>query len=332
MKQFLKTLLERFDIGYQEQELNCVLTHSSFSPVNNHSRYVFLGQFAFRGEVARWAYEHVGGTGTQLQHYLGNMFRQSFLESFFDKYHFSSTRINPEINIASQKHIFVYAFLGLVYANATPEQLEMFIFKLFVTPNEHLLPQNHKSLTHWEQLVVICKQHFDQKPKLIIESHQGQPLLRVTLGNTPIGSHTSVSFKYAKKKAIALALKYVSSQIEERVSQMPVYVENQRKLAEKQEAEKLQRKTEKQEKHRQRIALHSEKMRIRREERKKLARLLDQKRRQTKQQEKERKTSRKGRNTIYREYTREEIAAMSNSKRRNLQDRGIIPKGTDWMK
>ncbi|WP_172920020.1 hypothetical protein [Capnocytophaga canis] len=73
-------------------------------------------------------------------------------------------------------------------------------------------------------------------------------------------------------------------------------------------------------------------MRIRREERKKLARLLDQKRRQTKQQEKERKTSRKGRNTIYREYTREEIAAMSNSKRRNLQDRGIIPKGTDWMK
>ncbi|WGU69790.1 hypothetical protein QIU18_09225 [Capnocytophaga canimorsus] len=52
---------------------------------------------------------------------------------------------------------------------------------------------------------------------------------------------------------------------------MPVYVENQRKLAEKQEAEKLQRKTEKQEKHRQRIDLHSEKMRIRREERKKIS-------------------------------------------------------------
>jgi hypothetical protein len=32
--------------------------------------------------------------------------------------------------------------------------------------------------------------------------------------------------------------------------------------------------------------------------------------------------------TVYREYTLEEIKAMSNAKRRNLQDRGIIPKGT----
>lgn len=260
------------------------------------------------------------------------MLRQSFLEVFFDKYHFDTTRISPEIKIQTQKHIFVYTFFGLVYLNASPEQLEAFIFKYIITPNEHLLPQNHKSRNHWEQLIFVCKQHFDQKPKLIIEQQDGLQHLRITLGNATIGEHTSISFKYAKKKAINLALKYVSSQIEERVSQMPLYLENQRKLSEKQEAEKLQRKIEKQEKHLQRIALHSEKMRLRREERKKLARLLDQKRRQTKQQEKEKKASRKGQNTIYREYTREEIATMSNAKRRNLQDRGIIPKGTDWMK
>jgi len=56
------------------------------------------------------------------------------------------------------------------------------------------------------------------------------------------------------------------------------------------------------------------------------AELQDKKRKQAKQAVKE-KTSKKGKDTIYRTYTSEEIAAMSASKRRNLQDKGIIPKG-----
>jgi predicted ATPase len=55
----------------------------------------------------------------------------------------------------------------------------------------------------------------------------------------------------------------------------------------------------------------------------------DKKRREAKQIAKE-KSSKKGKNTIYREYTTEEISAMSSAKRRNLQDRGILPKNMSF--
>ena len=42
------------------------------------------------------------------------------------------------------------------------------------------------------------------------------------------------------------------------------------------------------------------------------------------------KSSRKGENTIYRDYTMDEIKAMSAAKRRNLQDKGVIPKGLNF--
>ena len=56
-------------------------------------------------------------------------------------------------------------------------------------------------------------------------------------------------------------------------------------------------------------------MAIRRIQKEKEAQETDKKRKEAKQKVKE-KVSKKGANTIYREYTTEEIAAMSTSKRR----------------
>ena len=71
---------------------------------------------------------------------------------------------------------------------------------------------------------------------------------------------------------------------------------------------------------------HSQRMAETRKLAKQKAQEADRKRREAKQIAKE-KSSRKGKNTIYIEYTLEEIKAMSSAKRRNLQDRGILPKG-----
>ena len=218
----LETLLKHFDIAYEKHQLERAITHNSFSE-NNNSRYVFLGMFAFKGAVAAWVFNHVAGTGTQLQQYLGNLFKQPFLETFFDKNIKQITKIDPKIDLNTQKHIFAYAFLGFVYDNATEEQLNDFIF--------------HQ----------IIKQ-----------------------------------------------------------------------------------KLEKQQKHIARNLAHQEKMRVRQEDKKKQAQEEDRKRRLAKEKAKEKKTSSKGVNTIYREYTLEEIKEMSASKRRNLQDKGIIPKGLNF--
>jgi len=97
------------------------------------------------------------------------------------------------------------------------------------------------------------------------------------------------------------------------------------RLAKLQEQETLAKKLI-QEKHFLRNEAHSKKMEFRRKQKDIDAQLEDQKRRVKKQELKEKK-SRKGADTIYRSYTAEEIAGMSASKRRNLQDKGIISKG-----
>lgn len=325
----LENLLSRFNITYEKHKLESVVTHNSFSE-NNHSRYVFLGMFAFKGVVAHWIFNHVAGTGTQLQNYLGNIFKPSFLETFFDKYIQKIIRIDNKIDINTQKHIFTYAFFGFVYDNATENQLQEFIFHQIIKLNDHHLPSNYKHKNYWDQLLFLCKQQYDCKPKLTsIENEDKTQLISITINNEIIAQHQSISFKYAKKKVIKIALDFVTKQLENQLKQNPTYQENE-KLKLKKELETLEKqKQEKQEKHIARNLAHQEKMQVRREEKKKQAQEEDKKRRLAKEKAKE-KTARKGADTIYRSYTTEEIATMSASKRRNLQDKGIIPKGLNF--
>lgn len=172
----LENLLSRFQITFEKHHLERVITHNSFSE-NNHSRYVFLGMFAFKGAVAQWIFNHVAGTGTQLQHYLGNIFKQAFLESFFDKHIKRITRIDAKIDLNTQKHIFVFAFFGFVYDNATEEQLHEFIFHQIIKLNDHHLPSNYKHKNYWDQLLFLCKQQYNCKPKLTITENEDKTQL-----------------------------------------------------------------------------------------------------------------------------------------------------------
>ena len=328
MKKIL-LLLSNLQISYDETELKKVFTHNSFSE-NNNSRYVFLGQFAFRGKVADWIFEHVAGAGTQLQNYLGNIFRNKFLETFFDKFDFKITRIDASIEIEKQKHIFVYALLGFIYHHASEENLERFIFQYFIEPNNHLLPENYKYKNRWDQLIFLCKQQYDAKPKLVLsETEEKISQIHIFLGKVCIGKHQSVSYKYAKNKALKIALRLIATDCEKRIQADETYLQNQQ-LAQQNALQEVERKKqEKQQKHLTRITAHQEKVKLRKIFLKEEAQKADQKRREAKQKAKE-KSSRKGKNTIYKEYTLEEIQAMSNAKRRNLQDRGIIPKGINF--
>lgn len=210
----LENVLQRFQISFEKHHLERALTHNSFSE-NNNSRYVFLGMFAFKGLVANWIFNHVAGTGTQLQHYLGNIFKQAFLETFFDKHIKNISRIDPKVAIDTQKHIFAYAFFGFVYDNATDEQLQEFIFQQIIKVNDHHLPSNYKHKNYWDQLLFLCKQQLESKPKLLLtENSDKTQVVTINLNGETIGQHSSISFKYAKKKAIKVALDFVLKNIE----------------------------------------------------------------------------------------------------------------------
>ena len=326
----IENKLLRYKIYFEQSDIEKMLTHNSFSEQNN-SRYVFAGMTGFKGAVGHWIFKNIGGTGTQLQHFLGNIFSQKNLESYFDKLIFTQIRKAETVDIATQKHVFVYAFFGLVLENATKKQLENFIFSEILMPNDHLMPQTYKHKNQWAQLKFICKQQFDKKPKLFHELLDNKiNCITILMDEQVLSKHDSVSYKYARTKTITLALKNILLQIEEKTKDNADYIAiEEQRLADVQR-QKIIDKELKQEKHRGRIERHAAKMKIMQLEKEQLAQELDKKRRNKKQDLKEKKTSRKGANTIYKEYTMEEIAAMSNSKRRNLQDKGIIPKGLDF--
>jgi hypothetical protein len=325
----LKILLKRYNIAFTDSDLKLVLTHSSFAEKNN-SRYVFLGQSAFRGAAGEWIFRCIPGTGMQLQQFWGNCFKQHFLETFFDKLNLNIRRINPEIKPETQKHIFVFALLGYIFEKADAADLQRFIFQQIIMPNDRLLPAKYKFRNSWDMLIVLCRQHYGCRPKIEITVDDSKiQRVVITKNGEMIASHHSVSYTYARKKAIEKALKFIADDLEEKLVNSPRHRQVEELSLQNRQDTEQQLKEEKLQKHLKRNAEQQERMTAHREKKKREAQEADRKRRTQKQEVKEKK-SKKGANTIYREYTREEIAAMSSAKRRNLQDKGIIPKGLDF--
>ncbi|HAH54288.1 MAG TPA: hypothetical protein DCM02_03110 [Flavobacterium sp.] len=323
----IENLLNRYKIPYDKNNIIKVFTHNSFSDTNNNSRYVFYGQFAIKGKIADWIFNNIAGTGTQLQHFIGNVTSQKRLETYFDKWKISKVRIAENSKLENQKHIFVYAVLGYIFENATKNQIEKFIFNELIKTADHLLPQNYKHKNRWDQFIFLSKLHLLCKPKLTSTVDENK-INHVTIfvNNEAYATHNSISYKYAKKKCVNDAIKKLLIFIEDKLNKDATHIANQENKKQEKELAIIQAKAEKQAKHLERTEKHQDKMTERRRIAKIEAELQDKKRKQAKQAVKE-KTSKKGKDTIYRTYTSEEIAAMSASKRRNLQDKGIIPKG-----
>lgn len=75
-------------MGISQAKLRNALTHSSFYDDKNQDkgncRLVFLGMFGFKGREAMLLQKYYAGTGTQLQHTLGNLFTNERLIRLFD--------------------------------------------------------------------------------------------------------------------------------------------------------------------------------------------------------------------------------------------------------
>lgn len=314
-----------------EDELRQVFTHHSYREDKNNSRYVFLGQNYFKGLLSVYVFKNITGTGMQLQHYLGNICSDKALNAFYEKWELKHhIRIDSNQKNKTPNTVFVYAFLGYLSEKMNDVEIELFIKEFFVFPNDKLLPGNHKKKNQKEQLIHLCKLHFGQRPYFKTVLDNDLQKTKVHLDGECIGTHSSVSYKYANKKAIKIALEVIVERLERKIQANPIYKqnENSRKLtAEKQ----LQiAKEEKQKKHEERNKNHSVRMAEKRERDKLEAAQRDKNRKETKRLAKLKAEKKKEVNTLYREYTIEEIREMSPTKRRSLQDKGIIPKGVFW--
>lgn len=89
---------------------------------------VFVGMYAFKGLVAEWISKHIGGSGTQLQQYFGNITCNNYLSQLFEQWKLHKyIRYNIDINLDSLKHIFTLGLLGCIFRHSPSEKIERLI-------------------------------------------------------------------------------------------------------------------------------------------------------------------------------------------------------------
>ena len=327
----IKTLAKRLKAETHSNELSKALTHSSFPETteeNNNSRYVFLGQFAFRGYVADILFKFSPGSGTKLQHMLGNLFKNEQLNTLYDKLILDDLiRYGVDFDHKKHKHIFVFGLLGFIHQFSPDEVKQQFVSQNFILPNKHLFNPGTKSNDFQAQCNLLSRILF-QEPVFIDITRNENNLWKttVTIQDAVLASETSVSHRYSRQKALKKALKQLADDVYFIETARPEFSANHSRLEQirnikfqQQKEEKLHLQAQKEERKRIENKIKKEKRKADKEE-------LDAKRRITKAEVKKKKESKKGKNTIYRDYSTEEIAAMNPAKRRRVEDLGILTK------
>jgi dsRNA-specific ribonuclease len=194
-------------------ELKIALTHSSFyqeskdtKAAKDNSRYIFLGMFHFRGAVANMLYKYMPGTGTQLQHALGNIFANTKLETLFDTWDLQHhIRHDERFNAKKHKHIFVYGILGYVIAHFDSLTVDSFITRHIV---DQSILQQYTGIKHnpRAQLNLLAIQKYNQAVKVKSEYIEEKYHITIKVKDTILAQHTSPSKEYATKKAIHKAI------------------------------------------------------------------------------------------------------------------------------
>lgn len=314
------------------QQLNVALTHASYykteQPEKSNNRFVFTGMFAFKGEVAATMNRFVPGTGMQLQHALGNIFRNENLTRIYDNFGLKNLiRYGNDFDAEKHTHIFVYAFLGFVFQHTPPEELSRFISRHIILPNYRLLDFSSKSKDLEAQCNVISRILFGNVVKVnTAKLSEKQFETRVSIDSYVISCEIAGGYRYSRTKSLKKALKSLLEDMFFVESQNPEFLLRIKKIEQMQEEkmkqmkeEKLRQQAEKEERKRKENILKKQKRKEEKEQR-------DLARRKAKIVANQRKESRKGKNTIYREYSAEEIASMNAAKRRRLEDLGILHK------
>lgn len=307
-------------------ELKTALTHKSFyaqaNETKGNSRYVFAGMFAFKGAVADVLFRYVPGAGTQLQHALGNMFKNECLEKIFTSFRLEKLiRYGGDFKADSHRHIFVYGLLGYLYVHANEEARLAFIRRHFILPSKHLFVNTEQRNDLAAQCDMLANMLFGHRPKLEVNRNAaGQWTSTLSVNETVLASETSSSHRYSRHKTLKNALIHLLERLQKADEQQAGYAD----LKQRMEGIALQKtaaqKAEKQAAYKKKQEEKAEIREKKKQQRELQARLQDKKRREAKAAAKLRKQRQQ-------EMAAQRAAAMANmsaDKRRRLQDKGWL--------
>ncbi len=293
-----------------------VLTHSSFYEKEDkgNSRYVFAGMFIFKGMVAEVLYRYATGDGTQLQHVLGNLFRNERLGRLFDEWKLDQyVRAGEKFDIDTHKHVFVYAVFG--YVTTLDENLRNWFIAKYILNEEsdYLFVHKRRNRDLLAQADALVKQANGQRLTLVMEmTDDGLHRAKAVVSDgTVLCEATSKSWRYARTKATKTALNLLATPYRKELLSNPDY---QARVAAREEEKRAQRKTEIEARDAARAVQRAEKEKKQKEE----ARLRDAKRRKAQAEAKKRKAEHAARAAAK---AAKEAQPMSAKKRRYLEDK-----------
>ena len=231
---------------FSRSQLREVLSHSSFyeKEGKGNSRYVFAGMFVFKGMVAEVLFRYFSGEGTQLQHVLGNLFRNERLERLFDEWKLSQfVRAGNNFDIATHKHIFVYAIFG--YVTTLDEDIRNWFIAKYVLNEEsnHLFLHKKRNANLLGQADAIVRNADGRRLALEMEqTADGRHRAKAVLSDgTVLCEAESKSWRYARTKASKMALNLLATPFRKELLSNPDY---QARILAREEEKKAKRKAE----------------------------------------------------------------------------------------
>lgn len=321
-RELIKRFAKTFNAEQQYGELQKALTHKSFysekSEHKSNSRYVFSGMYAFKGKTAMVLYKYIPASGTQLQHFLGNIFKNPFLSKIFDSYNLNEfIRYGKNFDAENYKHIFVFGLLGFICENTSENIIENFIVRNFLLGNENLIPNKTKGDVV-SQCNYFSKLLYNKKIIVeIIQTEKGLHSASVKAGSIILSIAISKSYRYAKKKALKEALKLMAANVAEKYTQTEEFQSKKEREEEEKRQEIAFLATEKKRLHQEKVAIKKAENEKRRKKRKEENQIKDIERRVSKKRAKERSQKM----LKLQEKRDKELQNLSVSKIRHLQDK-----------
>lgn len=200
-------------LGVSKSEFRDALTHFSFfedkKEEKGNGRLIFAGMFVFRGELARVLAQYYPGSGTQLQHTIGNLLKNERLYGLFDEWGIKPfIRASETFDISQHKHIFVFAILGCVALRFSEDELQAFIMRWFLKSTAHKLPVvKQKNRNFRGQADFMAKNIFNCPIQVQLVEQNG--IFKATVSvkdGTVLSDASSKSYLYARNKALKMSI------------------------------------------------------------------------------------------------------------------------------
>ncbi len=205
--------------------------------------------YGFKGKLAELLFDYQPCEGTQLQHFLGNIFKEEFLHRIFEKYKLENLiRFRNNFDAQKHKHIFVYGLLGFVCKYQAPEKMNQFIVNNFLTGTEHLIPgfdRNKDFLAQCNYFASLVYKSTVTEQTIKTEDEKFKTVILVD--KLQISDFTSTSYCYSRKKALKEALKTLAESVSKEYENNPIVqkIRDERQKAEEKEKQNLRTEREK---------------------------------------------------------------------------------------